>query len=149
MNISCNVIKDLLPLYHDEVCSKESADLVERHVETCESCKEELDKYKIEINDLSFQSQSDIKEARVIGNLSKKWKRDKRRSFLLGTILVSVIGCIFSISSYISAGSYVAEDGTLVEAFGFIPLAYLFGLIALVASGVLGITSLSKALRRN
>lgn len=38
MNISCKVIEDLLPLYHDGVCSQESRALVEEHLETCEDC---------------------------------------------------------------------------------------------------------------
>lgn len=38
MNISCKVIEDLLPLYHDGVCSQESRTLVEEHLKTCEDC---------------------------------------------------------------------------------------------------------------
>lgn len=147
MKVSCNIIKDLLPLYHDDVCSLESRALVKEHIETCESCRAELEKYDIELDVINPESHSNMEDAKAISNLAKKWKRDKRRSFLLGTILVSIIGCIFSIYSYNAAGSYVAEDGTLVEAFGFIPLAYLFALIAIVSMIVLGFTSLAK-LRR-
>ena len=39
MKLSCNVIQDLLPLYHDGVCSDESRVLVEEHVRACESCR--------------------------------------------------------------------------------------------------------------
>lgn len=38
--MDCNIIKDLLPLYIDECCSKESADVVEEHLNECEECKE-------------------------------------------------------------------------------------------------------------
>ena len=31
--ISCDVIKDLLPLYKDRVCSEKSMDLVEEHLD--------------------------------------------------------------------------------------------------------------------
>lgn len=42
MKIPCTVVKDLLPLYHDNVCSPETAALVEEHLRECESCQEEF-----------------------------------------------------------------------------------------------------------
>ncbi len=42
--ISCNVTKDLLPSYLDEICSEESRGLVEEHLRECASCKEFLAK---------------------------------------------------------------------------------------------------------
>lgn len=41
----CNVIKDLLPLYADEVCSEDSREMVEEHIASCKDCKQELDDY--------------------------------------------------------------------------------------------------------
>lgn len=38
--ISCDVIRDLLPLYKDNVCSDASKDMVEEHLTDCESCRE-------------------------------------------------------------------------------------------------------------
>ena len=43
MNISCEMIKDLLPLYSDGVCSEESKKAVEEHISKCRECKSELD----------------------------------------------------------------------------------------------------------
>ena len=40
MNYPCNLIQDLLPLYHDGVCSKESAEIIENHLSECTVCKE-------------------------------------------------------------------------------------------------------------
>ena len=37
--MDCNVIKDLIPLYADDCCSKESADIVKAHIENCKSCR--------------------------------------------------------------------------------------------------------------
>ena len=37
--ISCNVTKDLLPSYLDEICSEESRELVEEHLLECPSCR--------------------------------------------------------------------------------------------------------------
>lgn len=42
MKKKCDIIRDLLPLYHDNVCSDESRREVEEHLAECESCREEL-----------------------------------------------------------------------------------------------------------
>jgi predicted anti-sigma-YlaC factor YlaD len=41
MNISCEIVKDLLPLYIDGVCSNESKALVEEHLAQCPNCQGE------------------------------------------------------------------------------------------------------------
>ncbi len=42
MNVSCAIIRDLLPLYAEDVVSPETRALVEDHVCTCEACQGEL-----------------------------------------------------------------------------------------------------------
>ena len=42
MKVSCEIIKDLLPLYHDGVCSNESRQMVEEHLSECEKCRLDL-----------------------------------------------------------------------------------------------------------
>lgn len=38
MKLNCNVIRDLLPLYADQICSDESRELVEEHLAECVDC---------------------------------------------------------------------------------------------------------------
>lgn len=42
--MKCEVIRDLLPLYDEKLCSAESAALVEEHLKTCAACGELLEK---------------------------------------------------------------------------------------------------------
>ena len=44
MRIDCKVIEDVLPLYLDKVCSEQTREMVEEHLETCENCKKAVDK---------------------------------------------------------------------------------------------------------
>ncbi len=44
--MKCNVIKDLLPNYIDDLCSEETKKLVEEHVECCEECSRVLEVMK-------------------------------------------------------------------------------------------------------
>ena len=46
MNISCEIVKDLLPLYQEDVCSAESKKIVEEHLSECASCREMTEKMK-------------------------------------------------------------------------------------------------------
>ena len=44
MKISCDVIRDLLPLYVEDMLSNDSKNIVDEHIEQCESCRDELKK---------------------------------------------------------------------------------------------------------
>lgn len=132
MKITCDIIKDLLPLYHDDVCSMDSCKMIEEHIDKCENCRVELGKYDIEIKGVNNMIQ-----AKPLKEISQRWKKDKKTSFIKGMAVVSIIGCILSIIIYNTNGSYVDESGYLLESFGFIPLAYLFALIALVSGIIL------------
>ena len=43
MNISCDIIKDILPLYAEDMVSKATKDMVEEHLCGCEGCAKELE----------------------------------------------------------------------------------------------------------
>jgi len=38
MKIPCDLILDLLPLYHNNLCSEGSDTIIEKHLETCDKC---------------------------------------------------------------------------------------------------------------
>lgn len=48
-NITCEVVRDLLPLYADDAVSPDSRALVEEHLSGCEACRKELESCKIEV----------------------------------------------------------------------------------------------------
>lgn len=139
MRITCEIIKDLLPLYHDNVCCEDSRKLVEEHLSTCSSCKKELELIRSEI-----KVEHNIEDINMMKKISKKWKQDRLSAFLIGIILLSLLACIGCGFAYQSIGSYVAADGMLVEPFALIPLSFLSGFIAFVSSVILGITTLLK-----
>lgn len=83
MKLCCEVIKDLLPLYHDDVCSEQTKKLVEKHLETCDGCKEEAKQLEIELG----VWQVDIDDTKPMKTMKKRWTKEKRRWFTLGMIL--------------------------------------------------------------
>ena len=89
MKISCEIIKDLLPLYHDGVCSSESRAMVEEHLSGCANCKEDLAAMDAEFSIDSIEHNLD--EAEAVKTLSKKWKKGMMKSLLKG-VLYTLIG---------------------------------------------------------
>lgn len=85
MNMTCDVIRDLLPLYADEVCSEASKALVEEHLQGCGACTEEL--RMMRCGEPSVIAE-EVDAAKAAGKL---WKHNKLRSLLLGLLLAAAI----------------------------------------------------------
>lgn len=56
--LSCNIIKDLLPMYVDEISSEETNDCIKDHLDRCDTCKKEY--YKIHKGNNSNEKNNDI-----------------------------------------------------------------------------------------
>lgn len=50
MNENCEIIRDLLPLYRDNVCSEASRALVEAHLKECAECRRALQAIEAEVS---------------------------------------------------------------------------------------------------
>jgi hypothetical protein len=129
MRLSCEVIRDLLPLYYDKVCSKESSSLIEEHLAECPQCVDELQKLKMDFENPTI---SDGK-VKLMKNISAKWKKDKRVSFTKGSMLVSALAAVICFIAYNVIGAKVLPDGRLVEPFALIPIGYLFVLVFIIS----------------
>ncbi len=96
MRISCNIIQDLLPLYYDNVCSKESKEMIEEHIKECNDCNHKLEiiKEKMEPHKI------DLNETKIIKKIASIWENAKRKSFIKGAFITLVIFMIL-IGGYI------------------------------------------------
>ncbi len=90
MNENCNVVKDLLPLYEDGVCTNESKELVETHLETCEECRNELKKMK-ECPEIEAK---DVDTGKAIKKAKKKIGKQKKKA-VIRAVAISLVLCIF------------------------------------------------------
>jgi len=94
MRISCEVIKDLLPLYIDDVCSDESRKMIVEHLAECEECKSELAAMQSELPvDIHKQ---DMRDAQAVKNLSKKWRKSLLKSLLKGVVTTLIIVAVIA-----------------------------------------------------
>ena len=103
-NISCEIIQDLLPLYCDGVCSEESKQLILVHMQTCGKCREEL---RVLESPLCVPENNEELEASRAA--AKAWKKNKRKAFRMGILLMSVIlfisAAVFLVGHYLHSSS--------------------------------------------
>lgn len=94
--INCNVIKDVLPLYVDDVVSMETKEMVEDHLQHCESCQKEAEQMKQELV-LPIE-----KQAPLFKKIKKKWRHKKLMISSLSVLLTGVIlfGAFFFVFHY-------------------------------------------------
>ncbi len=112
MKIPCHVIEDLLPLYHDEVCSQESCTLIQEHLKDCESCKRLLSK----IEEETVPMVSNIDDAAPIKSISAKWKKSKHAAFFKGTIITIVMcACLFGVNYGLTKWKCIPVSPDLLE----------------------------------
>jgi len=85
--MNCDVVKDLLPLYHDGVCSEESMIEIEKHLKECEDCQ----KYLEEISKKIIHYSNRLKEEEKL-NLLKAFRKKffKKRTVVILIVIFSV-----------------------------------------------------------
>ncbi|WP_353096578.1 hypothetical protein [Tissierella praeacuta] len=84
-NISCNVILDLIPLVKDGVASEDSEKIVNEHIKSCNSCKEEFEAFE----DICSEQKS-IDDNKIIYNIKK--------NIFITQIFILIIGTITGIA---------------------------------------------------
>ena len=93
-DISCEIIKDLLPLYADDICSQESKKTVEEHIKNCSNCSEELEK----ITDNKSEIRPASNDGEEFKRAGKKFKKTKKKAvikgIIIGLVAVIVIGAL-------------------------------------------------------
>lgn len=99
MNITCDVIKDILPLYAENIVSDDTRILVEEHINSCESCKQELNKLNTP-KEFSFDMDA-LPLKKVHSTLLK------RKYFtILFTVSITILVIIIAMG-YITAPEYI------------------------------------------
>lgn len=114
--ISCNVCKDLLPIYVDKLCSEESEQLVENHLSGCEDCRNTYEAMtdKISVPKIDEEEKDKTDEFKL--NLNKKWHRFlTTRAIAISTIsIVGLAAIILGIYFLFFHYYYVSGDKVVI-----------------------------------
>ena len=100
--MNCKIIRDLLPLYHDDVASEESRALVEEHLETCAECAKMLEDIRESVSEKSAARA----EQPIISGLKALKKRLRRKTVI--AIAISFL-CAAGIVSALIMGVFLHE----------------------------------------
>lgn len=71
MKLPCDMIQDLLPLYHDGVCSQVSRTLVEEHLKECPDCSGALQVIQTDLQMPKLEAD----EAKPLKSIRRRWTR--------------------------------------------------------------------------
>lgn len=117
MKYPCNTIKDLLPLYHDEVCSNESIKIVTDHLVQCAECKKYYEMMKESnqmFQEIGIEEKADV---HMIKRIKKKLKRGKiiTATVSLGIGIFLVLGIFEFMNCYIVPVEYSQENFKVEE----------------------------------
>lgn len=93
------IIFDLLPLYHDGVCSDASRRAVEEHLKTCPDCRAALAAMDAPLPEAGKAAPDD---AAAVRSLSRVWEKGKRRAWWKGAILAAAV-CAVLVGAWAAA----------------------------------------------
>lgn len=100
---NCNIVKDILPLYIENVVSEDTKAFVEEHLQNCDACKKEVSllKSSLEIPEVVISEKDDLAFLKKIG-------LDIRKKIVFTGILSAVITVLIVILSfaYLTAPEY-------------------------------------------
>lgn len=106
--ISCSIAKDLLPLYIEGILSEETAQVVEMHLQTCESCKKD---FEIMRQEFAFPSAPKIQEE------NEKILKELKRQLKIKRILTGVVAVFVTIAVIISGYMVYTNVGEVYDFF--------------------------------
>ena len=119
--ISCDIIKDLLPLYIDGVCSSDSIDIIEEHLKECPICETEF--VNMQNNtDIKTEIDKDIDKAVKCAN--KKIKKGKKKVAITTISIISVILLVIGIISFLIIPVKLAQQDFYNDNLAAVSAAY-------------------------
>lgn len=96
--LPCEVVKDLLPLYVDDLTSENVAESVEAHILTCSDCRKAYDGMK-NTNDIQIQAQTDK-------SLMKKAKKRFNKKLTLVGLVVAIVASVATLTGAAAVYKY-------------------------------------------
>ena len=93
MRNECSIVRDILPLYIEDMVSDDTATFVEEHLKNCSECQKELAKFKV-ATEIEIVSKETVlthqEEAAPLKTLKRKLRRRQIISMLLSFIIAAV-----------------------------------------------------------
>lgn len=108
--MQCNVVRDLLPLYLDQLCEEETRQQIEEHLDGCEACRKRCEEMGSPLEEVVREAETDTVSIEPMKKIHNKIKR--KNKLLVLVILLSVL--VIGVLSYLSYGQ-ITQTGQSFE----------------------------------
>ena len=95
-----DIVMDLLPLYHDGVCSAASRAAVEEHLTTCDICREALAEMDAPLP--PAEAKKSAADRAAVKKISDEWKKSKWKARLKGAAIATAV-CLLLFGAWLAA----------------------------------------------
>ena len=124
MKNECSIIRDILPLYVENMVSEDTAEFVKEHLESCPVCRAELEKLREPV-EVQTEPQPDM-DAAPLKRLKKALLMKKVQTILCTAAVL--LALMLSVISFLTAPEYFTYSPELVtvteEANGAVTLSF-------------------------
>ena len=124
MKNECSIIRDILPLYVENMVSEDTSEFVKEHLESCPACRAELEKLREPV-EVQTEPQPDM-DAAPLKRLKKALLMKKVQTILCTAAVL--LALMLSVISFLTAPEYFAYSPELVtvteEANGALTLSF-------------------------
>lgn len=124
--MNCEIIRDLLPLYVDQVCSSETAHEVKKHLRECPSCREiyedmkkDVPKQTLPVKKIPAEKQVYLRIRRQLGNM-----------LLCAILFIAFVFLIFGMMNEI--GNHGWQQGLFAVVFVVPCAAFLLSMASII-----------------
>ena len=143
MKNKCNIIRDILPLYVEDMVSADTSAFVEEHLEKCAECRAELEDMK-KSNGLEKNNVSVEDEVMPLKAFKKKWYRQLNLIMIvcvLATAFITGIGAYLSLritaaqETWVGNATFDFDGGSFMSVILiFLGFAIVFGVVQMLLS---------------
>ena len=92
MKNECYIVRDILPLYVEDMVSEETAKFVKEHLENCPECTKEFEDMKAgtKVKEISSETQNHLEEE-VLKSMQTIRKRFQKKVIRVGAIIAAIV----------------------------------------------------------
>ncbi len=111
MKNECSIVRDILPLYAENMVSEDTADFVKEHLKNCAACRTELEKMREPVQPMGMRHVPDI-DAAPLKRLKKALLMEKVQAILCTAAVL--LALMLSVLSFLTVPEYFTYSPGLV-----------------------------------
>lgn len=112
MKLNCSIVDDLLPLYLEDLCSRDSKDALEDHLQACSVCREKFARMK---NNDIFSDTQKPEPKLPMAEYARKVKRHRLRIGILAALLCVLVSCVLTLCGLAAMDMHRQANPTVHE----------------------------------